>query len=55
MLTPSAPPRETEVFDATEVAAELEHLAGMHAGNHRELRLEVSRRIKAAYLKPFKT
>jgi [protein-PII] uridylyltransferase len=50
MLTPSAPPRETEVFDATEVAAELERLAGMHAGNHRELRLEVSRRIKAALM-----
>ena len=33
MLTPSAPPRETEVFDAIEVAAELERLAGMHAGN----------------------
>src|SRR3954471_15723916 len=48
MLTPSIPPRETEVFDAIEVAAELERLAGMHAGNHRELRLEVSRRIKAA-------
>src|SRR4051812_7091136 len=50
MLTPSAPPRETEVFDAIEVAAELERLAGMHAGNHRELRLEVSRRIKAALM-----
>ena len=42
MLTPSAPPRETEVFDAIEVAAELERLAGMHAGNERELRLAVS-------------
>src|SRR4249919_916109 len=50
MLTPSAPPRETEVFDAIEVAAELERLAGMHACNHRELRLEVSRRIKAALM-----
>src|SRR6187399_964369 len=50
MLTPSVPPRETEVFDAIEVAAELERLAGMHAGNHRELRLEVSRRIKAALI-----
>ena len=39
MLTPSTPPRETEVFDAIEVAAELERLAGMHAGNHRELRI----------------
>jgi len=26
MLTPSAPPRETEVFDAIEVAADLERL-----------------------------
>jgi [protein-PII] uridylyltransferase len=49
MLTPSdQAPRETEVFDAIEVATDLERLAKIHAGNPRELRLEVSRRIKAA-------
>ena len=41
-------PRETEVFDANEVASDLERLAKVHGGNPRELRLEVSRRIKAA-------
>ena len=50
MLTPSdhGPPLETEVFDASEVASDLERLAKVHAGNPRELRLEVARRIKAA-------
>ncbi len=49
MLTPSdQAPYETEVFDATEVASELERLAKIQRGNPRELRLEVSRRIKAA-------
>src|SRR6476660_9653534 len=41
-------PRETAVFDANEVASDLERLAKVHGGNPRELRLEVSRRIKAA-------
>ncbi len=49
MLTPSDHvPLETEVFDASEVASDLERLAKVHAGNPRELRLEVARRIKAA-------
>jgi [protein-PII] uridylyltransferase len=49
MLTPSDHvPFETEVFDASEVASDLERLAKVHAGNPRELRLEVARRIKAA-------
>ena len=49
MLTPSDHvPLETEVFDANEVASDLERLAKAQAGNPRELRLEVARRIKAA-------
>ena len=49
MLTPSDHvPFETEVFDASEVASDLKRLAKVHAGNPRELRLEVARRIKAA-------
>jgi [protein-PII] uridylyltransferase len=49
MLTPTDhPSRDTEVFDAAAVAAELELLADVHAGNERELRLAVSRRLKAA-------
>src|SRR6266851_5576239 len=41
-------PHDIEVFDAATVAAELERLADAHAGNERELRLAVSRRLKAA-------
>ena len=33
--------RDTEVFDAVAVAAELEGLVEAHAGNERELRLAV--------------
>src|SRR5262249_60329318 len=40
--------RVTEVFDADIVAADLERLAEAHAGNERELRLAVSRRLKVA-------
>jgi [protein-PII] uridylyltransferase len=40
--------REPETFDAAAVAAELERLADIHAGNARELRLAVSRHLKAA-------
>ncbi|MBV8244214.1 MAG: bifunctional uridylyltransferase/uridylyl-removing protein, partial [Hyphomicrobiales bacterium] len=39
---------EAEIFDAVAVAAELEHLAAVHAGSEHELRLAVSRRLKAA-------
>src|SRR5215510_12040331 len=39
---------EAGIFDAVAVAAELERLTHVHAGNERELRLAVSRRLKAA-------
>ena len=49
MLTPTdQASRATEVIDADAVAAELEGLVDVHAGNERELRLAVSRRLKAA-------
>ncbi len=41
-------PHDIEVFDAATVAAELERLADSHTGNERELRLAVSRRLRAA-------
>jgi [protein-PII] uridylyltransferase len=51
MLTPAdQTSRETEVFDARAVAAELERLADVHRGNERELRLAISRRLKAALM-----
>jgi [protein-PII] uridylyltransferase len=51
MLTPGDhASRESEVFDAAVVAAGLEQLADVHAGNERELRLALSRRLKAALL-----
>src|SRR4029077_17139296 len=37
-----------ELFDAEAVYAELQELADAHAGNERELRLAVSRRLKSA-------
>jgi [protein-PII] uridylyltransferase len=49
MLTPTdQASRATEVIDADAVAAELEGLVDVHAGNERELRLAVSRRLKTA-------
>src|SRR6516165_1873487 len=42
--------RETEVFDAAAVAGDLEAIAKTHAGNQRELRLALSRRLKLALL-----
>jgi [protein-PII] uridylyltransferase len=52
MLTPSdQATRDTEVFDAAAVAAELERLADAHSGNERELRLAVSRSVKSALLR----
>jgi [protein-PII] uridylyltransferase len=42
--------RETEVFDAAAVAGELEAIAERNAGNERELRLALSRRLKVALL-----
>ena len=49
MLTPTdQASRATEVIDAGAVAAELEGLVDVHAGNERELRLAVSRRLKTA-------
>jgi [protein-PII] uridylyltransferase len=49
MLTPGdQASHDIEVFDAATVAADLERLADAHTGNERELRLAVSRRLKAA-------
>src|SRR5271165_1349247 len=42
--------RETEVFDAAAVAGDLEAIAERNAGNERELRLALSRRLKVALL-----
>ncbi len=39
---------EAEIFDAVAIAAELEQLAADHAGSEHELRLAVSRRLRAA-------
>jgi len=39
---------EAEIFDAVAIAAELEQLAAVHAGGEHELRLAVSRRLRAA-------
>ena len=51
MLTPNKEaPLAIEVFDAAAVAGELERLVPDYAGNERELRLAVSRRLKAALL-----
>ena len=51
MLTPNREaPVAIEVFDAAAVAGELESLVPNYAGNERELRLAVSRRLKAALL-----
>ncbi len=51
MLTPNKEaPLAIEVFDAAAVASELESLVPDYAGNERELRLAVSRRLKAALL-----
>jgi [protein-PII] uridylyltransferase len=41
---------DPEVFDSIAVAAELEALAGAHSGNERELRLAISRVLKAALM-----
>jgi [protein-PII] uridylyltransferase len=51
MLTPNdRVGRETELFDAGALAAELEDLAGRYAGDHRELRLALARRLKRALI-----
>src|SRR5271166_6914802 len=51
MLIPSQnAAREAEVFDAAAVAGELEAIAERNAGNERELRLALSRRLKVALL-----
>ncbi len=50
MLTPadSAPREAAELFDAAAVAAELETIVRLHAGNERELRTALSHRLRAA-------
>src|SRR6202048_4045480 len=51
MLIPNKEaPLAVEVFDAAAVAGELENLVPEYGGNERELRLAVSRRLKAALL-----
>src|SRR5262249_14697522 len=39
---------EAEIFDAVAIAAEPERLSDAHAGNERELRMAVSRQLRAA-------
>ena len=50
MLTPPdhAPQPASDLFDATAIAAELEKLSELHAGNESELRTAVSQRLRAA-------
>src|SRR5688572_25781715 len=49
MLTPGdQSARETGIFDAPAMAAGLETLAHIHGGDQRELRLAISRQLKAA-------
>jgi [protein-PII] uridylyltransferase len=48
MLTLTETSREAAIFDAVAIAAELERLAEVHDGNERELRLAVSRHLRAA-------
>ena len=52
MLTLTESPPETssdaDIFDAAAIAAELEGLTEVHAGNERELRMAVSRHLRAA-------
>src|SRR5438309_100244 len=48
MLTPTETSPEAEIFDAAAIAAELARLSEVHSGNERELRLEVSRHLRAA-------
>ncbi len=48
MLTLTETSRGAAIFDAVGIAAELERLAEGHAGNERELRLAVSRLLRAA-------
>src|SRR5205814_1431358 len=50
MLTPadSASREAAELFDAATVAAELESIVRLHAGNERELRTALSHRLRAA-------
>jgi len=51
MLAGNPPPRGfSEVFDARAVAADLEKLAGAHAGRERELRNAVAQRLKSALI-----
>ena len=49
MLTPNEQlRRETELFNAASVAAELEVLASSHSGDQRDLRAALARRLKSA-------
>src|SRR5579864_8368382 len=48
----SAPPSKAtaELIDSRAVAADLEKLAKIHAGNERDMRVELARRLKAALI-----
>jgi len=48
MLILTETSREVAIFDAVAIAAELEGLSEVHAGNDRELRLAVSRHLRGA-------
>jgi [protein-PII] uridylyltransferase len=48
LITQQEATRETEVFDAAEVAAELESLPAAHGSNEQELRAALSRGLKPA-------
>src|SRR5919197_1371495 len=48
MLTLAESSPAAEIFDAVSIAAELERLCEVHAGNERELRLAVSRQLRGA-------
>ena len=49
-MTDQAPRGSAELFDADAIAAELAKLADAHAGDEREIRLALSRRLKAALI-----
>jgi [protein-PII] uridylyltransferase len=48
MLTLTETSREAAIFDSVAIAAEIERLGEVHDGNERELRLAVSRHLRAA-------
>src|SRR5579862_5856580 len=55
MLSIDAAKKDIELFDASELATGLQTLADEHAGNERELRTAVARRLKAGLIEGRKT